>query len=463
MVESEQQPGRRWIVCILALAVLPLWFSLGNHPLNGRTEARYAVVAQAMANGESGWLVPEFRGEAHLTKPPLAYWAPAAAMVLLGENEWAVRAPSALAGSALVVGVFLFGRRLAGTRRGLLAAGLLGVQPMFVAVMRQPITDPWLALGWFGVLACGYAVWAEWRGRGWVVGFWAAVAFGLMAKAHLVLLPVTVVLLALALSGRWGGIRRLRIWLGLPIAALPLAAWVLLVIDRHPGAVELWRHETVDRAAGDAAGGDHAEPWWYFLPVYLVGLFPANLLVDLPRAGRSLRQTLAGPGHKIRALMQSPNALWWLALALPLVVFSLNAGKRMNYLLPLTPVIALLAAESLDHWRSKRTGTADAPGRLGPVGWLQSPAGPATLALLALAIAGPIVFLRAYGSGSAGWLLPLAPLVMGMLVVAVCWRTDTRRNKAHLLLFAALVLGWCWGGVLEDRIVTPRSARTPDA
>ncbi|MEM9414791.1 MAG: glycosyltransferase family 39 protein [Planctomycetota bacterium] len=467
MIDEAEHPRRLWIVCVLALAVLPLWLSLGNHPLNGRTEARYAVIAQAMANGESGWLVPEFRGKAHLTKPPWAYWMSAASIALFGENEWAVRAPSALAGSVLVVGVFAFGRRLGGTRRGLLAAGLLGVQPLFVAVMRQPLTDPWLTLGWFGVLGCGYAVGTRWAGRGWVLGFWAAVSLGLFAKAHLVLLPVGVVVLWLALQGRWDGLRRLRIWLGFPLAALPLLVWVVFVVKHHPDAVELWRHETLDRAAGSAAGGDHAEAWWYFLPVYLVGLYPANLLVDLPRVGRSVWAVRGRPILALLRLCQSPNALWWLALGIPLLVFSLNAGKRMNYLLPLTPVIALLAAESLDHWLQKRNAKNDGQHKrktpaahLGLFAWLRSPAGPATLAFAVCAVVGPFVFRHAYERASLIWLAPLILTALGVLAFALCWRSARLRHTALVVGFVSLVIGWGWGGVLEDRIVTPRSART---
>ncbi|XAM01678.1 glycosyltransferase family 39 protein [Phycisphaeraceae bacterium D3-23] len=462
MAEVEQHPKRYWIVCVLALAVLPLWMSLGDHPLNGRTEARYAVIAQAMARGESSWLVPEFRGEAHLTKPPLAYWASAVSIAALGENEWAVRAPSALAGSALVVGVFFFGRRLGGTRRGLLAAALLGVQPLFVAVMRQPLTDPWLTLGWVGVLACGYAVGVGWVGRGWVFGFWAGVALGLFAKAHLVLLPVGVVVLWLALLGRWDAMRRLRIWTGLPIAALPLLAWVVLVIEKHPGAVELWRHETLDRAAGSAAGGDHAEAWWYFLPVYLVGLYPANMLVDLPRVGRAVWSARGGPVSMLRKLCQSPNALWWLALGVPLLVFSLNAGKRMNYLLPLTPMIALLAAESLDYWLAQRRNdiTSTTQAGLGLFAWLRGPAGLTTLLFVACVAIGPSVFLHAYEYAGPAQLTPLFAVVLGVGVFAWCWRTPHRRGAGLTIAFITFVVGWGWGSVLEDRIVTPRSART---
>ncbi|MFI4859284.1 MAG: ArnT family glycosyltransferase [Phycisphaerales bacterium JB063] len=462
MTDAVEQPRKVWIVCLLAFAVLPLWWSLGDHPLNGRTEARYAVIAQAMARGESGWLVPEFRGQAHLTKPPLAYWASAASIALLGETEFAVRAPSALAGSLLVVGVFLFGQRLGGTRRGLIAAGLLGVQPLFVTVMRQPLTDPCLTLGWFGVLACGYAVGARWPGRGWVVGFWAGVAVGLFAKAHLVLLPVGVVLLWLAWQGRWDGVRRLRLWLGLPIAALPLLAWVVLVLRQHPGAAELWRHETLDRAAGAEAGGDHAEAWWYFLPVYLVGLYPANLLVDLPRVARAWWSATGGVRARAVAFGRSSNALWWLALGVPLLIFSLNAGKRMNYLLPLTPIIALLAAESLDAWLAyrRRVSSTDAPGRLGLWGWLRSPAGPATLVFAGCAIAGPFVFGDAYRGAGLGWLVPLLPVAAGVVAFAWCWCRPRLRGVGLVVAWVALLMGWVWGGVLEDQIVTPRSART---
>ena len=45
----------------------------------------------------------------------------------LFDSEWMLRAPSALAGVATLVFVFLMGRRLWSDREGLLAAGLMAV------------------------------------------------------------------------------------------------------------------------------------------------------------------------------------------------------------------------------------------------------------------------------------------------------------------------------------------------
>ncbi|MGH7162136.1 MAG: ArnT family glycosyltransferase, partial [Planctomycetota bacterium] len=54
------------------------------------SEGRYAQIAWEMA-ASGDWLVPRWQRIPHLEKPPLAYWAGAAGISLLGRNELGAR------------------------------------------------------------------------------------------------------------------------------------------------------------------------------------------------------------------------------------------------------------------------------------------------------------------------------------------------------------------------------------
>jgi len=82
---------------LLLLAALLFFFALGNHELQGSTEARVAGIAMAM-HLDNDWVVPRLFREPFLEKPPLSLWLDAGAIRLFGGTTWAVRLASAFAG-----------------------------------------------------------------------------------------------------------------------------------------------------------------------------------------------------------------------------------------------------------------------------------------------------------------------------------------------------------------------------
>ena len=269
---------RAVIALIVIVGALLPWFSIGDHPLTGRSEGRYGWTSVVMSR-TGDWLVPMYLGHPHLTKPPMIYWMQAASVKVFGANEFAVRLPSAVAGSIAVVLVFVIGRRLWGARRGAIAAALYAVMPIHVVIARMAVTDSVLNVLWIGALAAGYRA-VEARSRGWSVAMWGCVAAGLIVKGPVALIPVGVLIVWLALGGRWRETARLGFLIGLPIAVAPILAWVIAVVVRHPEAVEIWRHEMVDRATG---AGD--------APDRRAALAPGGGF----RAGRG--QRASGPGY----------------------------------------------------------------------------------------------------------------------------------------------------------------------
>lgn len=88
------------------------------------------------------------------------------------------------------------------------------------------------------------------------------------------------------------------------------------------------------------------EPWWFFLPVFLGGLFP--FAVFLPSA---VKHSLGG-GRRSK----DASAGWFFVLWIVLILafFSCSQSKLVTYILPVFPAAAILLARPLaKRWRDR--------------------------------------------------------------------------------------------------------------
>jgi 4-amino-4-deoxy-L-arabinose transferase-like glycosyltransferase len=159
-----------------------------------------------------------------------------------------------------------------------------------------------------------------------------------MVKGPIAWLGMGLIAVWLMMSGRWVLLGRIR-WWGLMVSALPLGAWVGLVAWHWPGVWLLWWVEIVDRATG---AGDHVRPWWWLLPVFVLGLVPATMVVPT-RWGLWVQRDSGAE--------TSPPWVWlWLMWMVgPALLFTLFAGKLMSYVAPGCAGGALLAGWALDR------------------------------------------------------------------------------------------------------------------
>lgn len=433
-----------WLAFFILLVQVPVWFSLGDHPIHGRSEGRYAVVARNMVD-HGNWLVPELDGHPHLTKPPLAYWLMAASMRALGTNEFAARLPSAAAGSLTLLLVMGVGWRERGRMVGLAAASVLCMFPLFFAVSRLALTDSLLSFAWTGVLVCGYltVVARTPARRGWsVAALWALVAIGWMIKGPLALLPVAVLIVWLALAKNTQGLRRLRLPVGLLITLVPVAVWARAILEIHPDAAAMWFDQSFGRVVN---GSDHPKPFWYFLPIFLAGMFPATAMMLLP-----------GINHRWGSVWQTlrrgnGTSLWIVAIVLPLLVFSISSGKLATYILPVCPPMALLAGHVVVRWmRGVYERQHSIRGPLVPVAYYIALAG-------GLVVSVGIVVMHPDIRSMAALVVAGIALAVGVALWSA-WRTQPTWRPVCAGL---VVVVWCMaisvGYELEDSVSNERS------
>jgi len=426
---------------VITVATFTLWTSAGDHSLYTPDEGRYASASQIMVRGGS-WIIPEYEGKPHLTKPPLTYWLQALAMRVLGENELAARAPSLFAATLTLLLTGWFASRLKGIRAGAIAAGALGIMPLHLFMGRLASTDALLALFWFGTLAFGALRHIE-RKRIWLAPMWLCVALGVMTKGPLALFPLVALLLWHAFGGRWRAIAALWIPLGLPLALAPTLAWAWAVVDRVPGALDIWRHETLDRATGS---GDHPRSVWFYIPIFIGGLFPASAMLTLPGLNYPLRRVPA----QLKA--GSAATLMGLAVLAPLLLFTLMRGKLPSYLLPLAPPLAILTAFAIERILTR--AAARAPGAARP----PAVALGVSIGLAAFALAPNVAAVMLNTTFLPRTLPFLALLAVAAWMLRVWKRTPALRGQAVLVAWLSLSLTWWWVFEIENLVRIPSSA-----
>ncbi len=361
--------GRKtWLTDLLLLAVVfaaLLGPSIGRRALWEPDEGRYAEIPREMvATGD--YLTPRIDGIKYFEKPPLVYWATAAAIRIAGTSEAAVRSPIALFALLGGMAVYVAGRRLFGRAAGLWSALVLATSPLWLGLGQVLSLDmPVSALLTASLLAFLLAVREPpgWNRRLLIWAFYAAAALAVLSKGLIgVLIPALVI-------GAW--ILLTRQWRLIPVALAPTgillflaiaAPWHLLAAQAHPEfAWFYFVHEHFQRYLTKVH--NRYEPAWYFLPVLLGGLLPWTLF--LPQALRDAWRT--DPAERRETLFL---ALW---AALVFGFFSMSDSKLMPYVLPAVPPLALLVG----RWLGSVEQDSPRPNRspLRPALWFLLPLG----------------------------------------------------------------------------------------
>ncbi|HEV2844516.1 MAG TPA: glycosyltransferase family 39 protein [Thermoanaerobaculia bacterium] len=395
-------------------------------PLMPVDETRYTSVAWEMWT-RGDLLVPHLNGLPYSNKPPLLFWLMNLGWRVFGVNEqWPRLIPSLFALLNLFLTMALARRLWPGRPAVARAAPAVLVGLLLWSVFTGMLMFDMLVA--FCVLLALLGLHAAWTRGGWIpwLQVAAALGVGILAKGPVALLPPLIVAV---LVPWWGGRKPdVRWWLGLAAAvavgtAIALA-WALPAA-RAGGpeyANAILFSQTEERMVNSFA---HRRPWWWYLALLPVLLFPYSLWPPLWRAMGRLRA--ADPGTR-----------FCLAWALPaLAALSAISGKQPHYLLPLLPAIALLCARLLDD---------PAPSLRR---WQALPASAALLLVAAVIASSPFLVRDAEWSRWVERAWPVAGLVLGAATLACLVFFDRifpRWSAAPSLLSILLVAGLYTGG-----------------
>lgn len=340
-VRGEALISARWVgpLLLLGMAGVLLLPMLCQQGLTDPDESAYVESVREMReNGE--WLIPHLYGQPILDKPILIYWVIGASFRLFGENAFAARIPSVLAGVALLFVLRRLGTLLLGSARaGLLSALVLVSSLEFVLLGRAAVTDMLLTL--FCTLAILLSLERLWAGGSKHLPLAAAACIGLavLTKGPIGLLIGMLALGAcLAGLGGWRRLSELRPLVSLAVFSAVALPWYVMVAMRRP---DLLKGFILGGNLGRFMRAEHRpQPPLYYLVVLVIGFLPWSSF--LPGAmGRALA-TWKSPDRRLLA-----PTLWLLSL---MAFFTLAASKLPSYILPALPAAAILAAEPLSGW-----------------------------------------------------------------------------------------------------------------
>jgi 4-amino-4-deoxy-L-arabinose transferase-like glycosyltransferase len=314
-----------------ALLLRPLW---------ALDETRYVAVAWEMwQRGE--FLVPTLNGAPYSQKPPLFFWCIHLGWAVFGVNDWWPRLVAPLFALAGLWLTTRLARRLWPGREEIAASAAWVTAGSLLWAFLTTFTMFDMLLTFFALLAM-LGLTEAWRGRplrGWAV-YGVAIGCGILAKGPVMLL----VSLPPALAAPWwmGASRPNPVyWYGgvaggaLVGGAIALA-WALPAAQAGGSeyrAAILWS-QTAGRVVHAFM---HEQPWWWYLPLLPVLLFPWLWWPPLWRGLARLRRAKTDPGMRF--------TLSWCVPAF--AGFSVVSGKQPYYLLPLLPAFALLTSYAL--------------------------------------------------------------------------------------------------------------------
>lgn len=319
------------------------------------------------------WVIPRINGDPYLKKPPFLYWQVVPVYAALGVSEWTARLPSALAGIALVVLVFLWARRFSAPRTAAWAALFTATGYMVVNKSRQCQLDIHLTLF---IVATQWAWWEAMRridaGRparrplAWAA-LWLAIAhFYKFPIPYLFILPGWIGAALVLRHPRW--LVRPMWWLVLIVSVVPVGLWAWAAVSELglDYVRRIWEREAhlhVVKATEINSG-----PIWYYVVHTLANTAPWCLLLPVLFMRRFRR------AQSERPLI---FAYIWTTAAGSLALLTTFPAKESEYMLPAIPSLAILLAWAWE-WvveRAPWSGPAWAFVRrrfvaIGLVGWL---------------------------------------------------------------------------------------------
>jgi 4-amino-4-deoxy-L-arabinose transferase-like glycosyltransferase len=358
--------SRTEILLLIACCGFFLFYGLGAFGLVGADEPRYAQVAREMMS-RNDWVTPTLNGKPWMEKPPLYYWQ---AMVSYrvaralgagndGVNDRSARFPGALDATVMVAAIYFFLRRfrpgseLDGALITASCAGVIGFAHAVSTDMALTATFAIALLAWFAFY--------ERRRNVDLAIFYVFLGLGLLAKGPVAPALAAVIILLFALFKRDWGIVFQTLWL--PGIALFLAValpWYIVVQMRNPEFFRVFILEH-NLARFSTNVYHHPQPFWFYLPVFLLALIPWTLWLIAAVVERVRQIRREGGGA-----FGSPDDSWALFLlvwmVVPVLFFSLSQSKLPGYILPAVPAAALLVTEYLAARRE--LATSEREGRI---------------------------------------------------------------------------------------------------
>src|ERR1700674_1818412 len=354
MTQGTNPRTRTDVLLLAAFCGFLFFYGLGAFGLVGADEPRYAQVAREMLD-RSDWVTPTLQGKPWLEKPALYYWQAMLSFRAFGVTDRAARLPAAFDAVVLIAAIYFFLRRyrpgceLDGALITASCAAVVGFAHAAATDMPLAATLAIALLGWYAWYES-----RESRRNIYLAAFYIFLALGTLAKGPVApALAAVIIFLFVAVKRDWRALPR-TLWIpGVVLYFAVMLPWYIAVQVRNPEFFRVFILEhNLARFSQDVY--HHRQPFWFYLPVFLLAMMPWTLALIFAIFERA---RLIWSEGKEKEAFSSPEDSWQLFLLIwmlvPVLFFSASQSKLPGYILPAVPAGALLVTEYLAAHRGE--------------------------------------------------------------------------------------------------------------
>ncbi len=437
-MSGDEELGSAAILLVLLLGLALYIPGLGDYGPLDPTDSFFIEGARELFETQQ-YLLPMFNYQIWLDKPILYFWMVVGCYKILGVSAFAGRLASAL--SAVLTGLVVYqgSRRSIGVYQALVAAVIFLSFPLCSVIGHESLTDMPLTLFMTSALL-GFYNYVRGKRLIVLVSAYLALALAFLCKGPVaVIIVAAIVFLQLALTTDFdsasGFYKKLvaRIWalkplLGLFVLLIVNVPWYAAASIETKGRFlyDFFITQNFGRMVGTV---NHIEPFWYYIPVVLGGLFPLSLV--LFSHWGAFRTWVRGRKKISESAGFFFFSLLWATFVL--LLFGCLKTKLATYILPAMPPLAILTSEIMAVWMRRKNVWALCP------------------SAVIFALAGMGGFICSYAlkpSWVRVFLVEQRPLLALTVAVAFLylyfiWRNRARAAFALMLASAVIGVGIC--------------------
>ena len=436
-----------WFWAALCFAAVAVFVNLGNEGIYAAQEGRTALILRNMFR-TGDYLEMRVDYGVPYEKPighywlclPSAYFAGIAGDAMESAVELGIRLPSAFSSLLTVLLAGLLTRRIyKSAPAGAMAMVILSTMSNFDKLGRLGHIDMPLACAFMLAMYFLYTgYFEEWKPNWSIYLFYVALGWGLLLKGPLVLVlaALTVAGMAATRGRRWYEVPRdLRLVRGALIVLAIALPWYIYECIHSKGAFfdEFIVRQNLNRFTGDPAVYRKKSPIWHHIPKLLGGARPWSLAI--------LAALIVYFKRLVRFRLSDGSRFLLIWFLTGFVFFSLSAVKRVDYLLPIFPPLAMMTARAVAEWCEKAPAT---PRK----GWLTVWIVFTGILVVLYALNATGVLVR-FGEAMRDGHIAHATRRDGMTVIMICefLREHSAAVLAALAAISALLLfeGWSMG------------------
>jgi 4-amino-4-deoxy-L-arabinose transferase-like glycosyltransferase len=324
------------LIIIILIWVIFLLNGTFSIPLMPPDEPKYAASAEYMLQ-TGDFITPYFNCQPRFDKPPMIYWLIAASYKIFGVSEGAARIPSMLAALGVMLIIFRFAERLHDRKTATMSV-VVFASLIHVWVMGRAVA-PEFILVFFESLALYFLFLGLGKDKNnFVYAGYLSLALAFLTKGPVgVIIPGSIISLYFFYKkGFVYTAKKLFNPLGLLIFISVGLPWYIVMASIHGQQYidEFFLYHNIYRFTGQAR--QHPFSIYYYVPVLIGSLY--LWLPFLPEAWENIKKSAKDRDQGLFLI------LWFVFV---LLFFTISVNKLHNYILILSPPLAIILGDSL--------------------------------------------------------------------------------------------------------------------